>query len=79
MCREIIKFAAEVLAQEGTALIDAEPTNNGHYRLLFNIGDARHSYIIGMRMSSHRTFQNIRAGIRRKVREVKMQYQPKRG
>ncbi len=71
MSREILRYAQEVLETEGADHIASEPTRNGHYRLMFNVGNAREMYVIGMRMSSHRTFENIKSALRRKVREAR--------
>ena len=71
MSREILKCAKRAVEEEGAQWIGFEETNNGHYRLMFNVGDARALYVIGMRASSHRMFKNIRADLRRKVREAK--------
>jgi len=69
--REIINYARDVVEKEGAVWVGCEPTNNGHYRLLFNIGNAREMYIMGHRMASYRHLENIRSGIRRKVRAAR--------
>lgn len=71
MSREILKCAQAAVEESGAEWVGAEPTKSGHYRLMFNVGAARESYIVGARSSSPRMFKNIRADLRRKVREAK--------
>lgn len=69
--REIIDFAKRVIEEEGAAWDLWEPTRNGHYRILFNVGDAREQHILAHQKRNGRFLQNIRADLRRKVRQAR--------
>lgn len=69
--REILECAKNAVQEEGGSWIGHESTKSGHFKIMFNVGTAREQYIVGARASSHRMFKNIRADLRRKVREAK--------
>lgn len=72
--RKLIAFAKDVLQEEGATFAGVETTHSNHFKLMFDIDGARDTYIMGQRVSGARHYKNIRAQLRRKVREARLRY-----